>query len=48
VAREVETNVKILGQGGGYVCAAVHNILHGVPAENVVALFDTARSIAIG
>jgi uroporphyrinogen decarboxylase len=47
VAREVETNVKILGAGGGYVCGAVHNIQPGVPAENVFALFDAARSTSI-
>jgi uroporphyrinogen decarboxylase len=43
VAREVKENVRVLGRGGGYVCAAVHNIQAGVPPENVVALFDTAR-----
>jgi len=43
VAREVEANVNALAPGGGYVCAAVHNIQAGVPPENIVALFDTAR-----
>jgi uroporphyrinogen decarboxylase len=47
VAREVEANVKTLAAGGGYVCAAVHNIQPGVPPENVLALFDTARNLAI-
>ena len=45
VAREVEHNVGILGRGGGMVCAAIHNIQAGVPPENIVTLFDTARSI---
>jgi uroporphyrinogen decarboxylase len=45
VAREVEFNVKTLAPGGGLVCAAVHNIQSGVPPENIVALFDTARSV---
>jgi uroporphyrinogen decarboxylase len=45
VAREVELNVKALAPGGGLVCAAVHNIQTGVPPENIVALFDTARSV---
>ena len=44
VAREVEQNVRILAPGGGYVLAAVHNILADVPPENVIALFDTALS----
>ncbi len=47
VAREVEANVKVFADGGGYVCAAVHNIQQGVPPENVVALFDTARNTSI-
>lgn len=47
VAREVEANVKALAPGGGFVCAAVHNIQTGVPPENVVALFDTARSVSV-
>jgi uroporphyrinogen-III decarboxylase len=47
VAREVETNVKALAPGGGYVCAAVHNIQAGVPPENVIALFDTARCASL-
>ena len=48
VAAEVEENLRILAPGGGYVCAAVHNIQAGVPPENVVSLFDTARTATIG
>jgi uroporphyrinogen decarboxylase len=44
VAREVEQNVRVLAAGGGYVCAAVHNIQAGVPPDNILALFDAARS----
>jgi uroporphyrinogen decarboxylase len=29
-------------EGGGYVFNNVHNILAEVPAENVLALYDTA------
>ncbi len=43
VARAVEANLRILAPGGGYVCAAVHNIQAGVPIENVLALYETAR-----
>ncbi|MFV2070039.1 MAG: uroporphyrinogen decarboxylase family protein, partial [Pirellulales bacterium] len=42
VAREVEQHIHQLAPGGGYVFASVHNIQAGVPAENVVAMFDTA------
>jgi len=44
VAAEVGQTLRTLARGGGYVCAAVHNIQAGVPPENVVALFDTART----
>jgi uroporphyrinogen-III decarboxylase len=47
VAREVEANVKTLALGGGHVCAAVHNIQEGVPPENIIALFDTARCTSL-
>jgi uroporphyrinogen decarboxylase len=44
VAREVEQTIRVLAPGGGYVLASVHNIQAKVPPENVLALFDTARS----
>ena len=31
-----------LGPGGGYVLGSVHNIQAEVPAENIVAMFDSA------
>jgi uroporphyrinogen decarboxylase len=46
VAHKVEANVRALASGG-LVCAAVHNIQTGVPLENVVALFDTARNLSV-
>jgi uroporphyrinogen decarboxylase len=42
VAAEVRRRFAELGPGGGWVCAAVHNIQPGVPPENICALFDTA------
>lgn len=44
VRREVRRMFEILGPGGGYVCAAVHNIQPDVTPENVLALFETGRS----
>jgi len=41
VAEEVRRNVEALKPGGGYVFNSVHNIQLGVPAENIVALFDS-------
>jgi len=43
VAREAEANLQAFSPGGGYVFAAVHNIQSGVPADNIIALFETAR-----
>jgi len=44
---DVRTGVRrmfeIMGPGGGYVLAAVHNVQPDVPAENVLAMFETGR-----
>jgi uroporphyrinogen decarboxylase len=47
VAREVEANVRAFAPGGGYVCAGIHNLQAGIPPENIVTMFDTARSISV-
>jgi uroporphyrinogen decarboxylase len=43
VRQEVERRVADLGAGGGYVVAPVHNVQGDVPAENVVAMYQSAR-----
>ncbi|MGQ9760436.1 MAG: uroporphyrinogen decarboxylase family protein [Thermogutta sp.] len=45
VASEVEEALRILAPGGGYVFASVHNIQANCPPENIMAMFDTARSV---
>jgi len=42
VEREVRELMSILAPGGGFVFCSVHNIQPDVPAENIVAMFDTA------
>jgi len=42
VARHVRRNVELFKQGGGYIFNNVHNIQAGVPAENIVAMYDAA------
>lgn len=42
VREHVRRNVTAFKTGGGYVFNNVHNIQAGVPAENIVALFDAA------
>ena len=43
VAEEVKRNIDILAPGGGFVFAAVHNVVEGVPTENILATFRTAK-----
>lgn len=47
VAEGVRQMVDCLGQGGGYIVAPSHDLLMGeVPAENMVALYETAKACA--
>jgi len=41
VRDEVRRQLEVLMPGGGYVFNTVHNILHEVPAENIVAMYET-------
>jgi uroporphyrinogen decarboxylase len=43
VRQHVRRNLDAFKPGGGYVFNNVHNIQAGVPAENIVALFDAAH-----
>ena len=42
VRQEVRDNLRILGEGGGYIVAPCHNIQPLTPVENIVAMFETA------
>jgi len=43
VRAEVRRLFSVLGEGGGWVLAAVHNIQPDVPPENVLAMFEEGR-----
>ena len=43
VREEVRERIRAFGPGGGFVFNAVHNIQALVPAENVLAMYRTAR-----
>lgn len=43
VRTEVQRMFGILGEGGGYVLAGVHNIQPDVPPANLLAMFDAGR-----
>jgi uroporphyrinogen decarboxylase len=40
VRNEVEENIRILGEGGGYILAPCHNIQDNTPPQNIVALYE--------
>jgi len=40
VRQEVRDNLRILGEGGGYILAPCHNIQAVSPVENIVAMFE--------
>ena len=43
VAAEAEERMAILGDGGGYMCAAAHSLPDDVPTTNIIALFSARR-----
>ncbi len=45
VRQEVADNLRILGDGGGYILAPCHNIQSVTPPENVVALYEAGREL---
>ena len=44
VREEVRRIIDVMGEGGGYVLASVQTIQAEVPPENIVAMFEEARS----
>ena len=43
VTQEVRQRIEDLAPNGGFVFTQVHNIQTGVPPENIMAMYDTAR-----
>jgi len=46
VRRDVRRRIEILGEDGGFVFAPIHNIVAGVPPENIAAMYEEALSTA--
>jgi len=42
VREEVRKLIRVLGESGGYILGPSHVIQAGTPAENILAMFDTA------
>ena len=43
IRAEVRRNLEIFTPGGGYVFNPIHNVQHGVPVENLLAMYETVR-----
>lgn len=43
VRRHVREQLAVFSPGGGFVFQQVHNILAGVPPENIIAMFDAVK-----
>jgi len=41
VRQEVLDNIRVLGEGGGYILAPCHNVQAISPPENIVAMYET-------
>jgi uroporphyrinogen decarboxylase len=46
VKRQVKQNLECFKPGGGYVFAQVHNIVPGVPLDNILAMYEAYRECA--
>jgi uroporphyrinogen decarboxylase len=42
VRQETLDNLRILGQGGGYILGPCHNMQAVSPVENVITMYETA------
>ena len=45
VKKQVEENLRIFGENGGYIFNTVHNIQANVPVENIIAMVETVKKI---
>ncbi len=46
IKKEVKRLMEILGSGGGYIVCPAHAIQPDTPAENILALYETAKNYA--
>ena len=43
VRRQVLERCEIFGNDGGFIFNAIHNVQHGTPLENMLAMFNAVR-----
>jgi uroporphyrinogen decarboxylase len=46
VKANVEEVIRVLGKGGGYICAPCHSLPEDVPIENILAMCEARRTTA--
>jgi uroporphyrinogen decarboxylase len=44
VRREVRERIEVMARGGRYILASMHFLMDDVPPENVLAMYEEARS----
>lgn len=44
IREHVQKNLEIMTPGGGFVFQQVHNVMANVPAENIIAMFETVNN----
>ena len=44
IRREVKGVLDTFAPGGGFVFNTIHNVQHGVPVENLIALYETVKN----
>lgn len=47
ISDEVRRRIDDLAPGGGFVFSPIHNVQAGVPTENIVIMFETAREYGV-
>ena len=45
VRAEVQERCRVVGRGGGYICASAHYIQADTPLENILAMYTTPREL---
>ena len=46
VRAEAQERCRVLGRGGGYICASAHYIQADTPLENIVAMYTAPRELS--
>jgi uroporphyrinogen decarboxylase len=48
VKDDVRRNIGILAPGGGFVFNTIHNIINGVPPQNIIAMWEALQEYGLG